>query len=226
MKDKKISAIFFDVNETLVDVAILDDLFERFCNQRLAKDWFDQLILLSFEYTIFNRYVPFTDLAKTSLSMIESRHKISLNESQKQEILSSYMKFPAHPDVRESLQKLKQTKIPMYTFTNSPLKAIEGQLNNSNILEYFDAMISVDEVKKLKPAKEVYDHAVKVANIPKEEALLIAAHDWDTSGAIYAGWQTALLLRKNVVPDPLAPPNRFMHASLSVLCDQIIEQLS
>ena len=57
------SITVFDVNETLLDIASLEPLFERiFGNRAIMREWFTQLVLYSQTMTLSGLYTPFSEL--------------------------------------------------------------------------------------------------------------------------------------------------------------------
>ena len=67
-----------------------------------------------------------------------------------------------------------------------------GARRNSPI---FDKQLSVDSVKAFNPAAKVYKHAEIELGIDLSDIWLVAAHNWDTSRAIFAGWNAAFVSR-------------------------------
>ena len=69
--------LLFDVNETLLDLRVLDPLFERsFGSAAVRPNWFAQMLQISFVGALTGDYVDFTDRKSTRLNsshMSESR---------------------------------------------------------------------------------------------------------------------------------------------------------
>ena len=51
---------------------------------------------------------------------------------------------------------------------------------------------------------------------------LIAAHAWDTAGALNAGCAAAFVARPGMVLDPLVPPPDIVGSDLDEVADQIL----
>jgi 2-haloacid dehalogenase len=56
--------------------------------------------------------------------------------------------------VEKGLQLLKDNGFRLATLTNSPPLALKQQLINSNLTDYFEQALSIDSLKKYKPAAE------------------------------------------------------------------------
>ena len=60
-------------------------------------------------------------------------------------------------------------------------------------------MLSVDSVRKFKPARDVYGMAANELGEEPKNLWLVAAHNWDTTGALAAGWKAAFVAREGMV---------------------------
>lgn len=58
-------------------------------------------------------------------------------------------------------------------------------------------MVSIDEVQRWKPNREVYLHAARAAGIAPEQMALVAGHAWDVHGAKRAGLRAAWVKRQD-----------------------------
>ena len=111
----------------------------------------------------------------------------------------------------------------MATLTNGSKEAVEEQLSSSGLGHFFERSISVDEVRRFKPAPEVYLHAAAVLEVTMSGAIMVAAHDWDILGARAAGMPGAFITRRGTIwglPD--ASPD-LVAADLAILADLLID---
>ena len=67
--------------------------------------------------------------------------------------------LPAHYDVVETLQKLKEKAYTIVALSNSSQDLLHSQLNNAQIEHLFDKQISVENFGYYKPHYEVYNKA-------------------------------------------------------------------
>ncbi|HSW74695.1 MAG TPA: haloacid dehalogenase type II [Candidatus Saccharimonadales bacterium] len=215
--------LIFDVNETLLDLAALDPEFERiFGNAGVRREWFAQFIQSAFVTIITDTYQPFGKIGSAAFDMIAKAHGVSVGENDKMAILGKVAQLPPHPEVRAALAKLKEHGFQMATLTNSTYEVAEKQLQNAGISQYFDKILSVDAIQKLKPAKETYEMAAKEFNVQTSGLCLIAAHAWDISGALNAGCSAAFVSRNGMVLDPLSPVPAIVGPTLIQIADQLI----
>jgi 2-haloacid dehalogenase len=192
--------IIFDVNETLLDLSKLKPHFaETFGDATVMSRWFAQLLQLSMVATITETYYDFGVLAREALLMTAKRQGIALSGEAKEVIVQTLTQLEPHSDVKESLERLKLAGFRLATLTNSPYHILQKQLTQAGILEFFEQTISVDEVKLFKPHPKVYQRAAEKLGVRQNEMRLVAAHNWDTTGAIRAGCRAAFVARPGMV---------------------------
>ena len=212
------------MNETLLDVRSMGPSFEQaFGSTTFLSEWFSTLLRYSLEVSVSGDYHPFDELAKSALTTTAARHGKELDGSAATELLSQMTKLPAHPDVSGGLEALKAANFRILALTNSRHETATAQLTFAGIVEAFDDVLTVESVRKFKPAPETYAYAATQAGVPVDQLMLIAAHDWDVNGALLAGAQAAFLERPGVslaphdnIPDLRAP-------DLMALSTKIIE---
>ncbi len=196
--------IVFDVNETLLDLKALDPHFQRIFGEAAVRgQWFSQFIQNAFLTTITNTYAPFGQIGMAALEMVAARRGIELKVEDKQAIGQTLSQLPPHPEVRESLEKLKAAGLRLATLTNSTQQVAEAQINNAGLRDLFEGVFSADEVKRLKPAPEPYHLVADKMDVPINQIRLVAAHAWDIAGALRAGCAAAFVARPGMVLDPL-----------------------
>jgi len=118
-------------------------------------------------------------------------------------ILETMRKLPTHPEVPEALRRLKPVGYRLVTRTNSPPAVINAQLAFAGIANMFEMSLSVDAASKFKPHRAAYDTAARRLDAVPADLMLVTAHNWDTPGAIAAGWQVAFVARPGMVQGPL-----------------------
>lgn len=195
--------LVFDVNETLLDVAALDPLFERLFGDRESRvEWFLTLEEGWLTATIVDNFQPFGELAKAALVMVGHRRGVTVSEAQCQELVDGMKRLPAHPDVRQALDQLRGEGFCLSALTNGSLQAVRQQLESADLADSFDAVLSVEEVKRYKPAPEPYRMVAERHGIGLDEMMMVAAHAWDITGAAVAGCRTAFIARPGKVLNP------------------------
>ncbi len=216
--------IVFDVNETLLDLRALDPLFEKhFGDASIRSEWFTQVLLTSMTATLTDGYADFASVATAALGMVAERRGLTVSDGQRTEILQGLRSLPAHPEAPVALNTLKSNGYRVVTLTNSPPAVVEAQIANSGLAEYFDEVLSVDSVRKFKPALAVYEMAARVLDEQPKDLWLIAAHNWDTTGALAAGWKAAFVARPGMVTGTLDREPTVRAVDLEDAANKIIE---
>ena len=211
----------FDVNETLLDLAALDPLFERvFGDASVRKLWFNQMLQSAFVATMTDAYVTFGESAAAALSMTEERQGAEVSEDDRQEILGGLRDLPPHPEVPDSLDRLREAGFRLATLTNSTQEVAEAQIENAGLADRFEQILSADTAKRVKPAPAPYRMAARALEIPERGMRLVVAHAWDVAGALRAGCAAAFVARQPF--DPLVERPDLVGADLAEVADGII----
>ena len=213
----------FDVNETLLDLAALDPIFQRlFGDVAFRKVWFTQMLQSALVATVTNAYTNFGATGIAALEMIAARQGVALTEADRQQIRDGMQHLPAHPEVKSSLEKLRAAGLRLATLTNSTQQVAEAQLSNAGLTTYFERILSADSVKRLKPAPEPYHMAAQQLSVGISDIRLIAAHSWDVAGALRAGCAAAFVARPGMVLDPLVERPDVIGADLEEVAELIL----
>jgi 2-haloacid dehalogenase len=181
-------------------------------------------VLYSQVATIAGPYVDFGTIARAALDMTGVAHGVSLAPTDRDAILRGLISLPAHADVRDGLQTLRAAGFRLVTLTNSAPTAVEQQLKNAGIGEYFERSFSVDAVRKFKPAAEVYQLVATELQVAPSQLRLVAAHAWDVLGAMRAGCAAAFVARPGKALYPLADTPDIVGPDLRNVADQIVKR--
>jgi 2-haloacid dehalogenase len=215
----------FDVNETLLDLQPIHAELERVSgNPNTGKLWFGQLIQSALVSTITGEYKDFGTIGGSALDMVAEQQGLDLSDDDKRSVLGKMRELPPHPEVPESLDRLKKAGFTLVTLTNSTDAVVRAQLKNSGLETYFDDVFSADEVKRLKPAAEPYAMVADHLGVAVTDLCLVAAHAWDIAGAAHAGYRTAFIARPGKVADPLAKHPDIVGSDLASVVDQLLAQ--
>lgn len=130
---------------------------------------------------------------------------LSLDQESTMDILKAYDDLDTFPDVPSALSSLAQhpNVIPVI-FSNGTQSMVENSVHRSRSLapysRAFKDIITVDEIKKYKPAPEVYRHLKTRAKtflpfLEMEQMWLVSGNPFDVVGANMVGMKTAWLDR-------------------------------
>ena len=126
----------FDVNETLLDLGALDPHFERvFGDAGVRRAWFLQLLQSALVATVTDTYSDFGEVGGAALEMVAEREGVDLSDEDKQKILGGMRELPPHPEVAESLDRLRAAGLRLATLTNSTQQVAEAQMGRASCRE-------------------------------------------------------------------------------------------
>ena len=216
--------IAFDVNETLVDLAPLDPLFERaFGSAALRSQWFGQMLQLSFVGGLTARYVDFPSAQRAALTMLAETTGTRLEREDGERIVEQMRRLPPHPDAAPALDRLRGAGLTLAALTNSPLDVARDQLAHAELDRWFDAILSADDVKALKPRPEPYHLVARTFETDPHDVRVVAAHAWDISGALAAGCAAAFVSRPGKVLSPIGDQPDISGADLVEVAERILD---
>ena len=216
--------IVFDVNETLLDLETMAPIFERIFDDKAAmRLWFANLILYSAALTVAGQYVPFTEIGTAVMKMLADTRGIKIKDADKNELTDKFSTMPPHPEVPAALGRLRRAGFRLFTLTDNLLEVQGRQLEHGRIIEYFERRFSVDqEVRRHKPAQEAYQYVERQLQVSSRQLFLVAAHTWDTLGAVAAGWGAALIKRPGNDVLSVGPQPTLAGANLDDVANQLI----
>lgn len=217
--------LFFDVNETLLDLTAMKTSVTKVLGERseLLPLWFTTMLQYSLVSTVGRQYNDFGIIGSAALQMVAASHGIKITEKEaKEAILGPIRSLPAHPEVKDALQALKNAGYKLVSFTNSSNKGVQTQFENAGLMEYFEERLSIEDMGKFKPHTDAYDWAARKMGVKPSECLLVAAHGWDIAGAIWAGWRGAFISRPGAQLYPLAPAPEMNEMDLAITAKKLI----
>lgn len=206
-KTPRPKVIFFDVNETLLDLKPLKESVAQVLDGRdeLVSLWFSTLLHYSLVDTLTGKYHPFPKIGVAALQMVAESNGIELSgEESERAIEPVIINLPPHPDVIDGLSDLKQQEFRLVSLTNSSDAGVKKQFENAGLIDLFDQRLTVEGIHKFKPDRDVYRWALDQVDAQASETLFVAAHGWDIAGAKAAGLQTVFVARPGKVLYPLA----------------------
>jgi 2-haloacid dehalogenase len=214
--------IVFDLNGTLLDIrAVQPELRSIFGRQLTAEQFFTRILQYSMALSMSGGYSPFSDIALAVLKMEADARKIKLTEAGTKRVAAALRSLPAFPEVPGSLRKLRKAGFRLAVLTNSAYEDARVQVANAKLSGYFDHVFSSAEVRRFKPAPEVYDFAAKRLGVQPHQILIVAAHPWDLMGAAAAGCRTAFIQRPGKALFPGIPKPTYMARDMAELAAQL-----
>jgi 2-haloacid dehalogenase len=206
MTDRAVEVVAFDVNETMVDMT---GLRPAFAGIGLAPDlvalWFARVLRDGFALTAIGDYRPFADVGAQALRGLAPE---LVDDAAVDAVLAAFRRLDPHPDVAPALDLLRQGGVTVVTLTNGSSDLVAALLRRAGLDGYIAANLSVDEVRRWKPAPEPYRYAADQTGVASERIALVACHAWDCAGAARAGLRTGWVARSEPRwPDTFPAPD-------------------
>jgi 2-haloacid dehalogenase len=203
---KRPLVIAFDVIETLFP---LEPMRQRLINAgqpgHVLELWFCRLLRDAFALVASDSYRPFGEIATSAL---RSTARSALGDEAIHTILAGFAELDPHPDVEPAVRLAREAGVRMVTLTNGSTQNTAALLRRAGIDDDIEQVLSVDDVRRWKPAAEIYRHAAHSTHAPPDRVALVAAHAWDTHGAHQAGLATGWVARlDDHFPDIFAAPD-------------------
>jgi len=191
----KIKAIIFDMDGVLID----------------AKDWHYEALnralgLFGMEISRYDHLVTYDGLpTKKKLEMLSLERGLPLGlhdfiNRMKQQYTMEYVFSKCRPLFQHefALAKLRKEGYLLGVCSNSIRRTVETMMEKAGIKEYFDVLLSNEEVTNPKPDPEMYDMAIKKIKLKPQECLIIEDNENGVRAAVAS---KAHLLKVNSVDD-------------------------
>jgi len=221
------TTLAFDVYGTLVDPMGMSRLLEQDAGEQaaaVAALWREKQLEFSFRKGLMRVYEDFGVCTRQALRYAMAVHQLALTKAREDQLMAAYLSLPAFDDALPALQTLKG-QYPLFAFSNGSYPALEKVLGHNNLLDQFDGLVSVDDIKSFKPDPAVYTYARRATGAWDSPLCLVSSNAWDVIGARAAGLSAIWVKRDEdrVFEDWGLEPSAVIR-SLSEL-PKIIEQL-
>lgn len=198
------AAVLVDVFETTLQLA---PLAERFvAHSRPAHElhvFFARTIRNGMAMSMAGPCPPFAEVARAEL-----RTTCGLVGADADDVLAGFRRLPVHPDVRPGLELLVAEQVPVYAFTHGSASIAEEALSQAGVRELYTGVLSLEELGTFKVPARAYLWGCAQAGTEPGRTALVAAHSWDTHGAVQAGLLAGLVTRlEGWVSDAVAAPH-------------------
>jgi 2-haloacid dehalogenase len=92
------------------------------------------------------------------------------------DVVAGFVELEVHFDVADGMHTLANAGIRIATLTNGAAAIAETLLERAGLADLVERFLSVDEVRRWKPAREPYLHAARELGVTPEQCALIAVH--------------------------------------------------
>lgn len=219
--------LVFDVNETLLDLSALDpvfaEVFEVAGGTAVRQAWFKELLHEALVATVTGPYVDFSTLARSALRVTAKRHGHRLDDQGVSRIFDAVTHLPPHDDVADALDRLDDAGFRLVALSNGAPEALAAQLDHAGLTERFEMIASAESAGRLKPAAEPYRWVARTLDVSPDRLCMVAAHAWDTTGALRAGLQAAFVERPGKVLSDADPAPHVTGSTLDEVARTLVD---
>lgn len=196
----------FDVYGTLIDTHGVVTELESSLGENartFSQRWRDKQLEYAFRRGLMGAYVDFAQCTREALEFTDRAFRTGLADADKDRLMSTYSRLPAFPDVADALASLRRGGVTCVAFSNGTHDAVKALLEQAELFDHFDDIVSVDEIKRFKPDPAVYSHLRTRLESSVADTWLISSNPFDVIGAKHAGLHAAWVRRSAEAPfDP------------------------
>ncbi|WP_207063319.1 HAD family hydrolase [Motiliproteus sp. SC1-56] len=214
------SAVFFDVLETLIDLAPLGDRLEEVGQPAsLLGPWFMRFQRDAMAMTLAGDAAPFEPFARQALRT-ETRHRLS--EPEIEHVVAGFATLPAFDDAAPALEQLARAGVDVGCLTVNSPDNTRRFLEGAGLARFVAHVVTSRDAGVWKPHPEIYRFAAKQIRTPIERMALVAVHAWDCHGAKRAGALAGWCARLEYAPGDVFLPADVIGDNLVEVAEKLI----
>ena len=199
----------FDLYGTLLDT----DSVTAACDRRfpgrgteLTRLWRQRQLEHSWLRTAMGRYVNFDAVTREALVYAcQALGLGSIDAVTTEALAEEYAHLQPFPEVPSTLERLTHAH-RLAVLSNGSERGIRAALEAAHLIDRFEALLSVDRVRKFKPSPEVYALASAWSRVAPGQCVFVSANWWDVAGAKAFGLVGVWVNRRGDAPDELSGP--------------------
>jgi 2-haloacid dehalogenase len=199
-----IKACVFDAYGTLFDFASAARNCEEIPPEKIAQLttlWRDKQLQYTWLRAVQGRHADFWRVTGDALDY--TLETLGLDGSLRGRLMRLYLELEPFPEVPEVLAKIQQSSMPMAILSNGSPKMLEAAVASAKLGQFFDAVLSVEEVGVFKPHRSVYQLAVDRLGVTPSAIAFQSSNAWDAYAASAFGMRVVWCNRYGQRPERL-----------------------
>jgi 2-haloalkanoic acid dehalogenase type II len=201
-----LKAVLFDLGETLIKTAHINEIFQRIL---AAHGIHRELEEISTAHNEAGEHFGFEHMKTMNDEYWVKRNNIFLEKLgvfDREDLARfiskrwwDYADVVLHSDVDETLSRLEQKGLKMGIITNGLQSDVEKIVAKSRLdTSFFDVIVTVSTKGQMKPEKEIFHYALDMLNVVPDEALYVGdTIEYDYAGAKKAGLKAVVIDRED-----------------------------
>ncbi|KAK2808876.1 hypothetical protein FQN50_004352 [Emmonsiellopsis sp. PD_5] len=203
----KQTILAFDLYGTLLSTeSIAQQLAEHFGQDKgksIAALWRRYQLEYTWRLNSMGQYKTFSEVTKNSLRHALAEHQVELDQEATQKLIDAYDSLSIFSDVPPAMALLAENpNLTPVVFSNGTASMVSNSVLRSKDLSphasIFHDIISVDPIRKFKPAPDTYWHladSVGKERSQMNEMWLISGNPFDVMGSMNVGMNAAWIDR-------------------------------
>jgi 2-haloacid dehalogenase len=168
--------------------------------------WRAKQLEYSWVRSLAGRYRDFWRLTEDGLDYAFAAFP-SADRSLRPTLLAAYRRLEFYPEVPEVIRRLKASGKQLAILSNGTPEMLASAVWAAGLDGVFDAILSVDAVRRYKADPQVYDLATTRFRVYPEAVSFQSSNRWDVAGAAAFGFRTVWINRSGAPEEyPDLPP--------------------
>ena len=196
-------SIVFDAYGTLFDITaaarksalVSSNSLLKSSWEGLAEIWRKKQIEYTWLQNILNCKTDFSDITSKALDFALEEMALAEDPKLRETLLDLYWTSEVYPETDQILNELNVLNVKLAILSNGTPGMLQSACVSTGINNYFDFIVSVDEVGIFKPDKRVYELVNSKMGYQTSEVLFVSSNGWDIVGATKYGFSTAWINR-------------------------------
>ncbi len=139
------------------------------------------------------QHTSYREIGQLSVRQVMDRAGIAHTDDEVRFLVAAIERLQCFPEVPQALQRL-QARYRLVVLSNGDPDMLQAASQHHGIA--FDAVISVAEANAFKPHRATYQMAARKMDVPIDQVLFVANHEFDCVGAKAAGMRTVFIDRR------------------------------
>lgn len=213
-----VGAVVFDLFGTLLDISSLGSIVGTLLGSEhagvLVERWRQKQISYAFAISLMERYSDFDEITALALDYSLAAMGLDPSAEVRRKLCDAWLELRPYPDATLALEALRSRDVRTAVLTNGTPATAKRVLANCGLDRLLNDVWSVDEVRKYKPARDVYRLAVLRSGLTANRIGFVSSNGWDATGAAAFGFRVAWCNRSGTPVETLPPTPAHVVTSL------------
>lgn len=205
MLDKlNLQVLIFDGYGTLFNLESIAPAFEEVITGKgleVLLWWRKRQLQYTRQCILTRRYRNLWVLMEQAMNDACSHFQLDISLSTRHQLCEQFLKLTVFDEAPEVLSKLKE-KYKLVILSHGTQSMLDAVVSYNQITQYFDEVLSVDNVQAYKPELKAYELVTQKMNLPEKMFGYFGVNPIDIAGAKAFGMKT-IWVRRNMPTHPI-----------------------